>query len=93
MFGEFGDHALHCNSRPSYKSRHDHFQDVLASLFREAGVAVVKEANVSFISLCSLSPSLLRHADLLLLGWTQGRSTWVDVSGISLFVCTSGGAL
>lgn len=89
---EFGDHALHCSSRPGYEARHDHVRDVLASLFREAGVSVVKEAKVSFPSPSSSTPSPLRPADILLPAWTQGKSTCGDVTGVSSFVRTSGGA-
>lgn len=68
--------------------RHDHVGDVLASLFREAGIAVVKEANFSFVSPHSSTHSLLRPADLPLPWWTQGKSTCVDVSGVFPFLRT-----
>lgn len=87
----FGDHALHCRVLPGYKQRHDHVRDVLVSLFRQAGVTVVKEADVSFVAPGVLPLRLMKPADLLLPGWTHGRSTCVDVTGVSPFTRSSGG--
>jgi len=90
LLDKFGDHALHCRSRPGFKFRHDLVRDVLVSLFHEAGIKVEKEANVSFLSVQGPTTRLLRPADLLLPGWSQGRSTCVDVTGSSPFVRIQG---
>jgi hypothetical protein len=82
----YGDHAIHCRFKPGYKERHDSLRDVLCCLFREAGIQVVKEAEVSFLSNIGPSTYRLRPADILLPLWSAGKSTCVDVTGVSPFV-------
>jgi hypothetical protein len=82
----YGDHAVHCRVRFGYKHRHDRVRDILCSLFYEAGIKVVKEAPVSFLSSGSTGSHSLRPADILVPSWNRGKSVCIDVTGVSPMV-------
>jgi len=83
---EFGEHAIHCNTHPGFKYRHDHVRDILFDVLWRAGVPAKKEAPVSFLSDPAEGRSTLRPADVLIYGWVGGKHTCVDLTGVSPLV-------
>ncbi|KAL6550175.1 hypothetical protein OROMI_020663 [Orobanche minor] len=82
----FGEHAVHCRELPGFKYRHDLVRDVLADIFRRAGVSVKKEAPVNFLTDPHEGRSTLRPADVLVYGWEGGKHACVDLTGVSPLV-------
>jgi hypothetical protein len=82
----FGDHAIHCASRPGYKLRHDQVCSVLFSLYREAGIHVVKEAEVSFLTSRLNVDRGFCPADILIPSWSSGKPACIDVTIVSPMV-------
>jgi hypothetical protein len=82
----FGDHAIHCASRPGYKLRHDQVCSSLFSLFKEACIPVVKEAEVSFLTTHLNVDRGFRPADILIPSWSEGKPACVDVTIVSPMV-------
>ncbi|GKC43673.1 hypothetical protein Tco_1061395, partial [Tanacetum coccineum] len=82
---QWGDHAVHCCSEVGVKFRHNLVRDILVDICSKVGIMVRKEAPIGFLSQDGKD---LRHADLLLFNWLQGKDACLDVTGISPFAGT-----
>nr|GEZ97617.1 hypothetical protein [Tanacetum cinerariifolium] len=82
---QWGDHAVHCCSKVGVKFRHNLVCDILVDIFFNVGIMVRKEAPMGFLSHDGKD---LRHADLILFNWLQGKDACLDVTGISPFAGT-----
>nr|GEZ43906.1 putative reverse transcriptase domain-containing protein [Tanacetum cinerariifolium] len=82
---QWGDHTVHCSSEVGVTFMHNLVRDILIGICSKVRIMVRKEAPMGFLSEDGKD---LRHTDLLLFNWLQGKDTCLDVTDISPFAST-----
>ncbi|GKE26739.1 hypothetical protein Tco_1442123 [Tanacetum coccineum] len=79
---QWRDHTVHCSSEVGVKFRHNLVGDILLHICSKVGIMMHKQAPMGFLLEDGRD---IRHANLLLFNWLQGKDACSDVKDISRF--------
>jgi len=78
--GIFGEHIVHCKELSSIKYIHDFIRDIFFDIFKRVGVSMKKKAHVTFLTNSLDRRSTLKHTDVMLYIWVEGKHACVDLT-------------